>query len=92
MVRDKKPATLKDLIAPEHLLQAIDNSLMHCAETAHGVTGLHFEKYTITVHKKKGLRWYIECKFKPGPRRYDAEHDKEDHSSHDRSQDQRKAS
>jgi len=53
MARDEKPAILKDLIAPEHLLQAIDNSLMHCAETAHGVTGLHFEKYTITVHKKK---------------------------------------
>ena len=92
MVTDKKPAILKDLIAPEHLLQAIDNSLMHCAETAHGVTGLHFEKYTIPVHKKKGLRWYIECKFKAGPRRYDAEHEQENDSSLRSREDGRNAS
>ncbi len=54
MVRDEKSTTLRDLIAPEHLLQAIDNSLMHCDETAHRVTGLHFENYTITVHKENG--------------------------------------
>ena len=90
-MRDKKPAILKDLIAPEHLLQAIDNSLMHCDETAHRVTGVHFEKYTITVHRRKGLSWYIECKFKPGPRRYDAEHDKANDSSRDRPEDRRKA-
>ena len=88
MTTDKKPVVLKDLIAPEHLLQAIDNSLMHCAETAHGVTGLHFEKYAITVHKRKGLSWIVELKFKTREtafsqrrRDHDAEHDKESHSS-----------
>jgi hypothetical protein len=58
----KKPATLKDLIAPEHLLQAIDNSLQHSCETSHGVTGLSFKRYTIIVHKKIGLKWFIECR------------------------------
>ncbi len=65
MITDDKSATLKDLIDPEHLLQAIDNSLLHSDETAHGVTGLTFRKYTITVRKRKDFSWYIECKFKP---------------------------
>jgi hypothetical protein len=29
MIEDEKSATLKDLIDPEHLLRAIDNSLEH---------------------------------------------------------------
>ncbi len=65
---DKGPVTLKGTIEPEHLLQAIENSLAHGHETAHGVTGLHFKDYTIIVHKRKGLAWYIECKFKRGER------------------------
>jgi hypothetical protein len=64
MIRDEKPATLKDLIAPEDFVQAIDNSLRHCGETAHGITGLQFRKYTIIVHKRKGLAWLVELKFK----------------------------
>lgn len=65
---DEKSATPKDVIDPEHLLEAIDNSLEHGHETAHGITGLHFKNYTITVHKRKGLSWYIELKFKRGER------------------------
>jgi hypothetical protein len=68
MIEDEKSATLKDLIDPEHLLQAIANSLEHGKETAHGTTGLHFENYTILVHKRKGFCWYIELKFKRGER------------------------
>jgi len=64
MIRDKKPVTLKDLIDPEHLLQAIKNSLNHSGETAHGVTGLVFKRYTITVRKKAGLSWSVECRFR----------------------------
>lgn len=73
MVSGEKSRTLKDLIAAEHLLQAIDNSLLHCAETAHGVTGLHFENYTITVHKRTRLTWLVELKFK----RRDADHSRQ---------------
>jgi hypothetical protein len=68
MSGDKGPSTLKNLIDPEHLLQAIANSLDHTDETAHGITGLHFKNYMIIVHKRKGLSWYIECKFKRGER------------------------
>lgn len=88
MTNDKKPVVLKDLIAPEHLLQAIDNSLMHSGETAHGVTGVHFAKYAIVVQKRKGLSWIVELKFKTREtafsqrrRDHDAEHDKESHSN-----------
>lgn len=52
------------MIEPEHLLQAIDNSLEHSDGTAHGTTGLHFKKYSIIVHKRKGFCWTIECNFK----------------------------
>jgi len=65
---DKGPSTLKGIIDPEHLLQAISNSLEHCDETAHGVTGLHFGRYTLTVRKLKGLSWQIQCKFKSSER------------------------
>ena len=68
MFGNSRPLTLKGVINPEHLLQAIENSLAHGDETAHGITGLHFKDYTITVHKRKGLSWLIECKFKHGPR------------------------
>ena len=61
---DKRPSTLKGMIRPEHLLQAIGNSLEHSDETAHGTTGLHFKHYTIVVRKRNGLSWYIECRFK----------------------------
>jgi hypothetical protein len=64
MSADKGPITLKGVIEPEHLLQAIENSLEHSDETAHGITGLHFKNYTITVHKRKSLAWYVELKFK----------------------------
>jgi hypothetical protein len=60
--------TLKDLINPEHLLHAIDNSLQHSNDTIRGVTGICFENYTLTVRKLKGLCWYIDCKFKPSDR------------------------
>jgi hypothetical protein len=65
---DNSPLTLSKIIDPEHLLQAIQNSLEHCDETAHGITGLHFKNYTIIVHKRKGLSWLIELKFKRGER------------------------
>ena len=102
-MRDKKPTILKDLIAPEHLLQAIDNSLMHCDETAHRVTGLHFENYTIIVHKRKGVSWYIDvssshwreqtsASSQQVPRRYDAENDSKNDSSLRSPEDGRKAS
>lgn len=64
MFGDNRPPTLKGVINPEHLLQAIENSLEHSNETTHGTTGLTFKGYTITVHKRKGFSWYIECKFK----------------------------
>jgi len=66
MNEDKRPSTLKGMIEPEHLLQAIQNALEHSEETAHGVTGLTFKRYTITVRLKKRLRWQIECRFKAG--------------------------
>jgi hypothetical protein len=58
------PLSLKEKINPEHLLRAIENSLEHNRDSAHGVTGLTFERYTITVHKRAGLSWLVECKFK----------------------------
>lgn len=61
---DEQTATLKRLINPEHLLQAIENSLEHTDETAHGVTGLMFKRYSITVRKKPGLSWSVECRFR----------------------------
>jgi Viral (Superfamily 1) RNA helicase len=60
---DNRPS-LKGIIHPEHLLQAIKNSLEHSDETAHGVTGLTFKRYTITVRKKAGLSWSVECRFR----------------------------
>ena len=63
---DERAVTLNGVIDPEHLLQAINNSLEHSDETAHGITGLHFKNYSIIVHKRKGFCWYIECKFKCG--------------------------
>jgi hypothetical protein len=68
MNRSQSPLTLKAMIDPEHLLLAIDNPLQHSDETTHGVTGICFENYTLTVRKLKGLCWYIECKFKSGKR------------------------
>jgi hypothetical protein len=68
MTEDEKSATLKDLIDPEHLLQAIANSLDHSAETSHGITGLYLKDYRIIVRKRKGFSWYIELKFKRGER------------------------
>ena len=61
---DEQAATLKNMIDPEHLLQAIKNSVEHCEENAHGVTGLTFKLYTIVVRKRPGLSWVVECKFK----------------------------
>jgi hypothetical protein len=69
MNADKSPLTLNGVIEPEHLLQAIQNSLEHSDETAHGVTGICFEKYTLTVRKLKGLNWHIQCKFRPSDRK-----------------------
>ena len=64
MDENNKSSALKGIIDPEHLLQAIDNSLQHSDETAHGVTGLSFKRYTITVRKKAGLSWSVECRFR----------------------------
>jgi hypothetical protein len=64
MSGDEQATTLKSMIDPEHLLQAIENSLEHGDETAHGVTGLAFERYTITVRKRAGLSWSVECRFR----------------------------
>ena len=93
---DKISLTLKGVIDPAHLLQAIENSLSHSDETDHGVTGLTFRNYTITVHKRKGLSWLIECKFKSVPvemkrgshfsrarRRLKHDNDTKDHNSKD---------
>jgi hypothetical protein len=62
---NKKSAIPKNPINPKHLVKAILNSLEHCDETAHAVTGLHFPNYTIIVRKRREFCWYIECKFKP---------------------------
>ena len=62
MDEDNCPLTLRVIIDPEHLVRAIQNSLEHSDETAHGITGLHFKDYSIIVHKRKGLCWLIECK------------------------------
>jgi hypothetical protein len=67
MNSDDSPSALSRIIDPAHLLQAIENSLQHSGETEHGVTGVTFKSYTITVRRKKDLCWSIECKFKPVP-------------------------
>ena len=64
MEGEKTSSKLKGVIDPEHLLKAIRNSLDHSDETAHGVTGLTFERYTITVRRRAGLCWSVECRFK----------------------------
>ncbi len=61
---DTRSSKLRGTIDPVHLLQAIENSLEHADETAHGVTGLTFKQYKITVRKKAGLRWFVECRFR----------------------------
>ena len=61
---DTRSSKLKGIIDPEHLLQAIENSLEHCDETPHGVTGLTFKRYTITVRRRAGLSWSVECRFR----------------------------
>jgi hypothetical protein len=63
MDRDNKLSKLRGIIDPEHLLQAIRNSLEHSDETAHGVTGLVFKRYTIIVRKRPRLCWTVECRF-----------------------------
>jgi hypothetical protein len=63
MDRDNKSSKLRGIIDPEHLLQAIRNSLEHSDETAHGVTGLVFKRYTIIVRKRPRLCWSVECRF-----------------------------
>lgn len=63
---DTRSSKLKGIIEPEHLLQAIENVLEHSEEMDHGVTGLTFKRYTITVGKKPGLSWSVECRFRRG--------------------------
>jgi hypothetical protein len=64
MDQDTRSSNLKGIIDPEHLLQAIKNSLEHSDETAHGVTGLTFKRYTITVRKRAALSLSVECRFR----------------------------
>jgi hypothetical protein len=66
MYMDKSPLIMKELVEPEHLLRAIQNSFEHSDENAHGVTGLTFKQYTIIVRMKKWLCWQIECRLKAG--------------------------
>lgn len=85
MREDEHAAMLKNMIDPEHLLQAIRNAMEHSNETAHGVTGLTFKRYTITVRKKAYLSWSVECRFRrrtttsasieQETREHDAKHD-----------------
>ena len=49
-------------VDPEHVARALANSLAHASETAHQVTGLHFEVYTILVHPRANRSWLIEVK------------------------------
>jgi hypothetical protein len=49
-------------VDPEHVAQALANSLAHASETAHQITGLHFEKYTILVYPRANRSWLIEVK------------------------------
>lgn len=67
-MKDNDPSTPKQIIDPRHLLSAIENSIKHSDETTHGVTGLSFKDYRITVRKRKEFSWSIECKFKRGER------------------------
>jgi hypothetical protein len=96
MNSDDSPAAISRIIDPAHLLQEIENSLQHSGETEHGVTGLTFKCYTITVRRKKNLCWSIECKYKPMPikteqgrhnrrsrRRLEHDNDTKDDSSQD---------
>lgn len=68
MNNDDRRMTLKDIVDPGHLVQAVENSFQHSDETAHGVTGLGFKDYLILVRKRKDFGWYIECNFKRGKR------------------------
>jgi len=61
---DDRSSTLKGIIDPEHLLQAIENSLEHSGETSHGVTGAVFKRYKIIVRKKSSFSWSVECRFR----------------------------
>jgi hypothetical protein len=61
---DTRSSKLKGIIEPEHLLHAIEKSLEHSDETVHSVTGLTFKRYTITVRKRAGLSWSVECRFR----------------------------
>jgi len=51
-------------IDPSHLLLALKNSMEHRSETTHGVTGLTFKHYSITVRKRHGPSWVVELRFK----------------------------
>jgi len=50
------------MVDPEHVVQAMANSLAHASETAHQITGLHFEQYTILVNPRANRSWLIEVK------------------------------
>ena len=58
---DRRPVTLNGVIDPEHLLQAICNSLEHSDETTHGVTGICFRELTergfTRVRHGAGIMW-----------------------------------
>lgn len=62
--RSEQFVPLMGKIDPQHLLQAIENSVEHSEDTSHGVTGLSFSHYTVTVHKRKGFCWLLELKFR----------------------------
>jgi hypothetical protein len=64
MSQNNKVSSIAGPIDPLHILEAIENSLKHSEETSHGVTGLTFQQYTITVRKRKNLCWLVECKFR----------------------------
>src|SRR6266404_4792014 len=49
-------------VDPEHVARAMANSLAHASETAHQITGLHFERYTILVNPRANRSWLIEVK------------------------------
>ncbi len=100
-MKDNDPSASKQIIDPQHLLRAIENSMNHSDETTHGVTGITFENYTITVRKRKEFSWSIECKFKPvekhqgrhtprARRRLEHDDDTKDHSSQDLREDRSK--
>jgi len=49
-------------VDPKHIARAMANSLAHASETAHQITGLHFEKYTILVNPRANSSWLIEVR------------------------------